>query len=152
MEPVVRSCGAVSWVGRRDAQLPPIPRRAPPEVRGRHAARRLRTSHPQPPMRSSAAAPTFEAFLALARGRRGHFRLESGHHAALWLDLDGLFADWDAVAPFVRALVLLGDVGRARLEAHGVPVVAAATSPFEIWLPDACPSCAAGMTLECPVG
>jgi orotate phosphoribosyltransferase len=29
--------------------------------------------------------------------RRGHFRLESGHHGDLWLDLDGLFSRPDAV-------------------------------------------------------
>jgi orotate phosphoribosyltransferase len=38
------------------------------------------------------------------RGRRGHFRLESGHHGGLWLDLDGLFARPAAVAPFVDRL------------------------------------------------
>ncbi|AHG92773.1 phosphoribosyltransferase (plasmid) [Gemmatirosa kalamazoonensis] len=45
-----------------------------------------------------------DAFLALVAGRRGHFRLESGHHGALWLDLDPLFADARGVAPFVTAL------------------------------------------------
>ena len=33
------------------------------------------------------------AFLELLDGRRGHFRLESGHHRDLWLDLDPLFAE-----------------------------------------------------------
>jgi orotate phosphoribosyltransferase len=45
------------------------------------------------------------AFLRLAQGRRGHFRLESGHHSALWLDLDALFTDPQAIAPFVEALI-----------------------------------------------
>jgi orotate phosphoribosyltransferase len=36
--------------------------------------------------------------------RRGHFRLESGHHGELWLDLDGLFARPARLAPFVAAL------------------------------------------------
>ena len=44
------------------------------------------------------------AFLNLVSGRRGHFRLESGHHSDLWLDLDPLFADPRAVEPFVAAL------------------------------------------------
>jgi orotate phosphoribosyltransferase len=44
------------------------------------------------------------AFLALVAGRRGHFLLESGHHGALWLDLDPLFADPKRVEPFVAAL------------------------------------------------
>jgi orotate phosphoribosyltransferase len=36
--------------------------------------------------------------------RRGHFRLESGHHGELWLDLDGLFARPARLAPFVAEL------------------------------------------------
>ena len=44
-------------------------------------------------------------FVALASGRRGHFRLESGYHAGLWLDLDTLFAEPRRVMPFVTALV-----------------------------------------------
>lgn len=62
------------------------------------------------------AEPTLTAFLELARGRRGHFRLESGHHGALWLDLDPLFAEPKAIAPFVAALA-------ARLRDHVVDVV-----------------------------
>lgn len=38
-------------------------------------------------------------------GRKtGHFRLESGHHADLWLELDQLFLRPSALQPFVRAL------------------------------------------------
>ncbi|MEO6526522.1 MAG: orotate phosphoribosyltransferase [Gemmatimonadaceae bacterium] len=44
------------------------------------------------------------AFLALVAGRRGHFKLESGHHGGLWLDLDPLFADQRRIAPFVQRL------------------------------------------------
>ena len=44
------------------------------------------------------------AFLALVTSRRGHFRLESGHHAALWTDLDGLFADPARVRPLAERL------------------------------------------------
>jgi orotate phosphoribosyltransferase len=42
--------------------------------------------------------------LALVTGRRGHFRMESGLHAALWLDLDPLFADARRIEPFVGTL------------------------------------------------
>jgi orotate phosphoribosyltransferase len=48
---------------------------------------------------------TAAAFLKLVAARRGHFRLESGHHGALWLDLGALFAEPRRVAPFVTALV-----------------------------------------------
>ena len=44
------------------------------------------------------------AFLELVAGRRGHFRLESGHHSGLWLDLDPLFAEPHRVNPFVATL------------------------------------------------
>lgn len=44
------------------------------------------------------------AFLELVAGRRGHFRLESGHHSELWLDLDSLFAEPRQIEPFVAAL------------------------------------------------
>jgi len=44
------------------------------------------------------------AFLELVAGRRGHFRLESGHHGGLWLDLDPLFVHTQRVAPLATAL------------------------------------------------
>jgi orotate phosphoribosyltransferase len=50
-------------------------------------------------------------FRALVGARRGHFLLESGYHAGLWLDLDGLFANPASIAPFVDRLA-------ARLWAH----------------------------------
>src|SRR5688500_7087577 len=62
------------------------------------------------------AEPALSAFLKLARGRRGHFQLESGHHGALWLDLDALFADPQAIAPFVATLT-------AQLKDYAVDVV-----------------------------
>ena|SRR5882724_4110755 len=43
-------------------------------------------------------------FLSLTSPRRGHFRLESGHHANLWLDLEGLFVQPALVRPFVTRL------------------------------------------------
>jgi orotate phosphoribosyltransferase len=48
--------------------------------------------------------PTLGRFLALAHGRQGHFRLESGYHGGLWLDLDGLFGRPQEIAPFVARL------------------------------------------------
>src|SRR3989442_14929202 len=40
----------------------------------------------------------------LALPRYGHFRLESGHHSNLWLDLEGLFVQPTLVRPFVTRL------------------------------------------------
>ena len=57
-----------------------------------------------------------DAFFALVDGRRGHFRLESGHHGGLWLDLDALFANIGAVAPFVDCLT-------SALRPHALDVV-----------------------------
>lgn len=56
------------------------------------------------------------AFLDLAAGRPGHFQLESGHHGALWLDLDALFTDAVRIAPFVTALA-------ESIRPHGAAVV-----------------------------
>lgn len=47
---------------------------------------------------------TTNALLDIVTARRGHFRLESGHHGGLWLDLDSLFADSRRIDPFVTAL------------------------------------------------
>jgi orotate phosphoribosyltransferase len=44
------------------------------------------------------------ALMELVSARHGHFRLESGFHTSLWLELDGLFAEPRAIAPFVAAL------------------------------------------------
>lgn len=78
--------------------------------------------------------PGMAEFLALVAGRRGHFRLESGHHGGLWLDLDPLFADPRRIEPFVAALAdavrphdadavcgpLLGGAFLAQLVAHAL--------------------------------
>jgi orotate phosphoribosyltransferase len=50
---------------------------------------------------------TAAAFYNLVDSRRGHFRLESGHHGGRWLDLDSLFVDPSGVQPFVDALANL---------------------------------------------
>src|SRR5206468_8123548 len=74
--------------------------------------------------------------LELVAGRRGHFRLESGHHSALWLDLDPLFCAPRRIAPFVATLAsalrphavsavcgpLLGGAFLAQLVAHALDV------------------------------
>lgn len=80
--------------------------------------------------------PNAAAFLELVDGRRGHFRLESGHHSALWLDLDPLFADPLRIEPLVDVLTnalrpyeltgvcgpLLGGAFLAQLVAHALNV------------------------------
>lgn len=50
---------------------------------------------------------TANDFLTLVPSRRGHFRMESGYHADLWLELDALFARPAAIAPFLDALAKL---------------------------------------------
>ena len=58
-------------------------------------------------------AVTSARFLEMVSARRGHFRMESGYHSALWLDLDPLFADQARIAPYVARLVEL-------IRPHGV--------------------------------
>jgi orotate phosphoribosyltransferase len=58
-------------------------------------------------MRQTAEHASASAFLELVSARRGHFRLESGYHSALWLELDDLFTDSVAIAPFVDRLVTM---------------------------------------------
>jgi orotate phosphoribosyltransferase len=53
---------------------------------------------------SEVSDPNLAAFLELVDGRCGHFLLESGHHGALWLDLDPLFADQRRIEPLVDVL------------------------------------------------
>lgn len=48
--------------------------------------------------------------------RKGHFRLESGHHGHLWLDLDPLFLRPGHLRPFTQELA-------KRLAAHKVEAV-----------------------------
>jgi orotate phosphoribosyltransferase len=93
------------------------------EAHERHGrgAQRVRLEGSGPPDHGgpdlpSIARPELAAFLRLAQGRRGHFRLESGHHSTLWLDLDSLFADPQAIAPFVDALA-------AQLQDHAIDIV-----------------------------
>jgi orotate phosphoribosyltransferase len=57
-----------------------------------------------------------EKLLDLLSARRGHFRLESGHHGNLWLDLDSLFLEPKRLLPFA------GELAR-RLSTHGVDAI-----------------------------
>ena len=63
-------------------------------------------------------------FIALAQGRRGHFRLESGHHGAMWLDLDPLFVNFRRIAPFVDRLTDL--IRRYRIDVVCGPLLGGA--------------------------
>jgi orotate phosphoribosyltransferase len=45
-----------------------------------------------------------QEFLNLLSARNGHFRLESGYHGGLWLDLDPLFVRPGRLQPFIEAL------------------------------------------------
>jgi orotate phosphoribosyltransferase len=54
--------------------------------------------------------------LEMLNVRRGHYRLESGYHGALWLDLDPLFTRPDRIRPHVDALAV-------RLRAHEIDAV-----------------------------
>src|SRR4051794_33162589 len=49
---------------------------------------------------------SLQELLALLPRRRGHFRLESGHHGDLWLDLDSLFLRPTRLRRFAAALAL----------------------------------------------
>jgi orotate phosphoribosyltransferase len=57
-----------------------------------------------------------ERLTDLLSARKGHFKLESGHHGDLWLDLDSLFMRPDQVGPFATQLA-------GRLAAHDVEAV-----------------------------
>jgi len=56
------------------------------------------------------------SFVASVAARRGHFRLESGHHGDFWLDLEALCLRPAAIRPFAADLA-------ARLRAYEVDAV-----------------------------
>src|SRR5580704_8824090 len=65
-----------------------------------------------------------EELLALFPRRQGHFRLESGHHGDLWLDLDPLFLRPTRLRRFAAVLALrFNDLG---IEAVCGPLVGGA--------------------------
>ncbi|HZR25396.1 MAG TPA: hypothetical protein VFA59_17505 [Vicinamibacterales bacterium] len=55
-------------------------------------------------------------YLGSVVSRRGHFRMESGYHADLWMDLETLCKRPDAIRPFARQLA-------DRLRVHDVDAV-----------------------------
>ena len=55
-------------------------------------------------LRGAVGKEVSAGLLRLASPRHGHFRLESGHHSNLWLDLEGLFVQAATVRPFVTQL------------------------------------------------
>jgi orotate phosphoribosyltransferase len=57
-----------------------------------------------------------DELFALMTARRGHFRLESGHHGELWLDVDQMFRRPVQLRPFVAALA-------QKVAEYGVDVV-----------------------------
>jgi orotate phosphoribosyltransferase len=62
--------------------------------------------------------------LQLLVARRGHFKLESGHHGDLWLDLDRLFLHPAALQPFTSQLA--DQLVKYRLDAVCGPLVGGA--------------------------
>ena len=57
-----------------------------------------------------------QGVLGLLSARKGHFRLESGYHGGLWLDLDPLFVMPGRIQPFVEGLA-------ERLKRHNIEAV-----------------------------
>jgi orotate phosphoribosyltransferase len=57
-----------------------------------------------------------EQLVSLIAARRGHFRLESGHHSDRWLDLDRLLLRPSRLRPFAVELA-------RRLQPHGIDAV-----------------------------
>ncbi|HEX8597397.1 MAG TPA: phosphoribosyltransferase family protein [Chloroflexia bacterium] len=57
-----------------------------------------------------------QELLNLLSARKGHFRLESGYHGGVWLDLDPLFVMPSRIQPFVEALA-------RRLKQHNIEAV-----------------------------
>ena len=67
---------------------------------------------------------TADGLIEALAARRGHFRLESGHHGELWLDLDALFARPARLAPFVAQLA--EQLSRCRADVVCGPLVGGA--------------------------
>jgi orotate phosphoribosyltransferase len=68
--------------------------------------------------------PLQDEFLKLLKMRHGHFRLESGHHGNLWLDLDLLFLHPRAIQPF--AIELAKKISSFRVDVVCGPLVGGA--------------------------
>ena len=57
-----------------------------------------------------------QELLSFLNPRKGHFRLESGYHGGMWLDLDPLFVVPRRIEPFVEVLA-------ERLKRHNIEAV-----------------------------
>jgi hypothetical protein len=69
--------------------------------------------------------------------------------------LRGSYAElkaYDAVAVVAGALLILGDLGANFFVQERVPLVAVLREPYELWSPEACPLCRAGMSWEVGAG
>jgi len=64
--------------------------------------------------------------LTLIAARNGHFRLESGHHGSLWLDLDPLFVRPGRLRRFVAGLA-------DKLATHAVEAVCGPLTGAPSW-------------------
>ncbi len=62
--------------------------------------------------------------LNLLHARQGHFKLESGHHGNLWLDLDLLFLRPKEIQPFV--IELAQKISSFRIDAICGPMIGGA--------------------------
>ena len=65
-----------------------------------------------------------QGLLSLLDSRNGHFRLESGHHGNLWLDLDSLFLRPNRLREFI--IELADELSRHSIEAVCGPLVGGA--------------------------
>ena len=65
---------------------------------------RLTPTTNETPRLAAGHGPWAEQLAALLAARRGHFRLESGHHGDLWLDLERLFLHPERVEALAVAL------------------------------------------------
>src|SRR5438132_2184037 len=78
-----------------------IPAMSP--IRRIHRLTSARTA--QAPKGSAAImSPMRDRLMDLVASRKGHFKLESGHHGELWLDLDQLFIRPVDIRPFAKEL------------------------------------------------
>jgi orotate phosphoribosyltransferase len=69
-----------------------------------------------PVAEANRCASMHDELFSIMAARRGHFRLESGHHGELWLDVDRLFVQPDRVRPMAAKLA-------ERLAAHNIECV-----------------------------
>jgi hypothetical protein len=69
---------------------------------------------------------------------KGHFRYESGHHSDSWMDSEPLCLNPEPI----------NDLSRQLAAEKRLPLETLIQLPNEIWIPAACPMCAAGIPLS----